>query len=108
MLWVFFIAFDAFSYLKIADNKIAELKSAIERSQLNQAPVMPEPTSLVDFLQIKPEQRLAYYQAELAVLEQSKTTDSLFMLFVAIVPPLLIYLLIVWVVTGFRKSRASG
>lgn len=35
MLWVFFIAFDAYSYLKIADNKIAELKSAIERSQLN-------------------------------------------------------------------------
>lgn len=69
---------------------------------------MPEATSLVDFLQMKPEQRLAHYQADLAVLEQSKTTNSLFMLFVAIVPPLLIYLLIVWVVTGFRKSRASG
>jgi pilus assembly protein TadC len=55
------------------------------------------------------EQLLARYEIQLAEVKQAKTANNIFILLVATVPPVLIYLIILWIVAGFwQQSKGNS
>jgi pilus assembly protein TadC len=52
---------------------------------------------------------LARYEIQLAEVKQAKTANNIFILLVATVPPVLIYLIILWIVAGFwQQSKGNS
>jgi hypothetical protein len=111
--WIIYWAFAAYSDFAMAENRIAELHAAIERYQ-QQLPSNPDEktpkNSIIHHLQgAGPEQLLARYEIQLAEVKQAKTANNIFILLVATVPPVLIYLIILWIVAGFwQQSKGNS
>ncbi|OCW96279.1 hypothetical protein [Alishewanella sp. HH-ZS] len=112
--WLSYLAYIAYSQFTVAESSIAELQATVERYQKAQQDTIVSDDGGV-FEQIlvgsplSPEQWLAHYQAQLTQVTEAKRQNLIFILVLATLPPLLIYLILSWIVAGFRqhKPRAS-
>ena len=82
--WVGYLAFAAHSDLSFADERIVELTAAVQRMEAQPEPDGTLAGSITHHLN-------GHSPAQLAV-----------------VPPVLIYLIIIWVVAGFRSSAPAA
>ena len=107
--WAGYLAFTAYLDLNFANQRIVELTAAVQRME-----VQPEADgTLAGSIRhhidgISPERWAEHYKKNLDTVQQSKTTTITTALFLAVVPPILIYLIIVWVVAGFRSSARAA
>ncbi|EIW88369.1 hypothetical protein AGRI_11222 [Alishewanella agri BL06] len=110
--WLSYLAYIAYSQFTVAESRIAELQAAVERYQNHQedTTVLANGSVITHHLSGPgPEQWLANYQAQLTQVTEAKRQNLIFILVLATLPPLLIYLILSWIVAGFRqhKPRAS-
>lgn len=105
--WISYWAFAAYSDNALIDSRITELHAAVERHQ-QQPPTASDPSLANSFIHHfqggSPEQRLALYKEQLLEVQQNKSANNIFLLLVATVPPVVIYLIIAWVIAGFRQK----
>ncbi|MFN3711006.1 MAG: hypothetical protein ACK4GU_11235 [Alishewanella aestuarii] len=110
--WLSYLAYIAYSQFTVAESRIVELQAAVERYQNHQAntAVLANGSAITHhFSGPSPEQWLANYQAQLTQVIEAKRQNLIFILVLATLSPLLIYLILSWIVAGFRqhKPRAS-
>lgn len=108
--WLSYLAYIAYSQSAAAESNIAELQAAVERYQKAQQNTTASDDRGV-FEQIlvgsplSPEQWLAHYQAQLTQVTEVQRQNLIFILVLATLPPLLIYLILSWIVAGFRRHK---
>lgn len=107
--WISYWAFAAYSDFISAENRIAELQATIERyqQQIPAGSVLPEKSLFIHHFQgASPEQLLVFYKEQLTEVQQNKSLNNILILLIAVVLPVVIYLLIAWIVAGFRQTSA--
>ena len=107
--WVGYLAFAAHSDLSFADERIGELNAAVQRMEAQPEPDGTLARSITHHINgHSPAQLAERYQQQLNQVQDSKTTTITTALLLAVVPPVLIHLIIVWVVAGFRSSARAA
>jgi hypothetical protein len=49
---------------------------------------------------------MALYTEQLAEVQQKKSANNIFLLLEATLPPFVVYLLVAWIIAGFRQKSA--
>lgn len=107
-LWLAYWAHAAYTDNVVLNKRIAELQAAVERY-----PQQPEQGSgsavtnvITQTLQGKDVKNLRpYYQELLLQAQQEKTATNLIALFLSVLPPLVVYLILAWIIAGFRRQN---
>lgn len=111
VLWVGYLGFSAYSDTTLFNERIVELTDAVARAEAQQT--RPEDDgSLVSAIRhhaYGSPDLATQYQHQLNAVQESKIANLVFLVFLAIIPPILLYFIIAWVAAGFRQqSRESN
>lgn len=107
--WVGYVAYTAYADTTSANLRIVELTAAVERMETQPEADSSLAAAIRHHISGPSSQQLAErYQDQLNAAKDSKTTNIAVAAFLAVVPPIFLYLLIAWVVAGFCRQSPDA